>query len=384
MLSLAQRNTFVEQSEIRAMTLACAKVGGINLAQGVCDLEVPAVVREGAARAMADGYNIYTRFDGLPELRRAIADHEKTFKGLTYDPEGEVVVSCGGTGAFYAACLALLNPGDEVLVFEPFYGYHVLTLASLDLKAVPVPLHAPEWGFTLEDLNRLATPRTRALVVNTPMNPLGKVFSRQELAVVAEFAKARDLFVFTDEIYEHFVYDGLTHVAPASLPGMRERTIAMSGLSKIFSITGWRLGYAVCDRKWAGAIGHFNDLVYVCAPAPLQMGAAKGLAELPRSYYEGVAADHLSKRARMCAALDRAGLTPIVPQGAYYVLADLTRLPGADDRERALFLLKETGVACVPGRAFFSGGQGAGLGRFCFSKKDPVLDEACARLARLG
>ncbi len=384
MLTLSRNHDAVSQSEIRAMTIACAKAGGINLAQGVCDLDVPSVVTAGAAQAMQDGYNVYTRFDGLIELRRAIADKQKRFTGLAYDPEGEVTVSCGATGAFYCACLALLDPGDEVIMFEPYYGYHVSTLASVGAKTVPLRLSAPGWSFTPADLTRLATPRTKALVLNSPMNPLGKVFTRAELQMVADFARERDIFVFTDEIYEHFLYDGAEHFSLATWPGMRERTIVISGLSKIFSITGWRLGYTLCDARWAKAIGHFNDLVYVCAPAPLQMGAARGLNELPESYYHGVAAEHLGKRERMCRALTTAGLTPIVPQGAYYVLADLSRLPGADDRERAMFLLEQTGVACVPGRAFFSDASGAGLGRFCFSKRDPALDEACARLARLG
>lgn len=384
MLSLSQRHTWVEQSEIRAMSIACARVQGINLAQGVCDLDVPAVVTNGVTEAMEAGYNIYTRFDGLPELRRAIADKQRRHTGLDADSEGEVVVSCGATGAFYCACLALLDPGDEVLVFEPFYGYHVSTLTAVGARPVFVRLTAPDWTFTEKDLERAASPRTKALVLNTPMNPLGKVFTREELQVIADFAARRDLFVFTDEIYEHFTYDGAEHVCPATLPGMRERTITISGLSKIFSITGWRLGYLICDRRWSQTIGHFNDLVYVCAPAPLQMGAARGLNELPGSYYQDVAREHLSKRERFCRALETAGLPPIVPRGAYYVLADISRLPGADDRERAMHLLERTGVACVPGRAFFSDASGAALARFCFSKKDPVLDEACQRLGRLG
>lgn len=382
-LQVSSRSALVSQSEIRSMTLECAKRNGLNLAQGVCDLDVPPEVIAGAKRAMDDGYNIYTRYDGLEPLRRAVAEKQKRFTGLDVDPECEVVVSNGATGAFYSACMALLNPGDEVILFEPYYGYHVNTLLALQAVPVFAQLRAPDWDFSLEDLQRLATPRTRAILINTPVNPCGKVFSREELILLADFAVKRDLFVFTDEIYEHFVYDGLSHLCPATLPGMKERTIVISGLSKIFSVTGWRLGYAICDAKWSRAIGFCNDLVYVCGPAPLQMGAAAGLAGLPDSYYRDVSRDHERKRDLFCAALAQAGLTPLVPRGAYYALADMSRLPGATGKDKAMHLLERTGVACVPGKAFFRGAAGENLGRFCFAKKDPVLLEACERLKRL-
>lgn len=382
-LHVSAKSSLASQSEIRAMTLACAKAGGVNLAQGVCDLDVPPVVIAGAKKAMDDGYNIYTRYDGLAPLRQAIAEKQRRFTGLAADPEREIVVSNGATGAFYSACMALLNPGDEVILFEPYYGYHVNTLLAMDLTPVFVELTAPDWSFSAQDLARAASPRTRAILINTPVNPCGKVFNREELSWIADFARERDLFVFTDEIYEHFVYDGLTHLCPATLPGMKERTIVISGLSKVFSVTGWRLGYAICDARWAQPIGFCNDLVYVCGPAPLQMGAAAGLAGLPDAYYEGISRDHQGKRDRFCAALAKAGLAPHVPRGAYYALADLSRLPGETGKDKAMFLLERTGVACVPGEAFFRGGTGRNLGRFCFAKKDPVLNEAIARLARL-
>ena len=295
-LKVSGRRHLVAQSEIRNMTLECARVGGINLAQGVCDLPVPEPVLRGAEEAMRAGTNIYTRFDGLPDLRRAIAAKQTRYTGMEVDPESMVVASAGATGAFYAACLALLNEGDEVLVFEPYYGYHIVTLASLGIKPVYVTLEPPHWNFTARDLEDAVTDRTRALILNTPSNPAGKVFSREELGVIADFADSHDLFVFTDEIYEHFVFDGREHVAPATLPGMAKRTITISGFSKVFAVTGWRLGYAICDPEWALPIGHFNDLVYVCAPAPLQMGCARGLEELGPDYYQGVSDDHQKKR----------------------------------------------------------------------------------------
>jgi aminotransferase len=382
-LRASKRRPLVAQSEIRNMSIECARVGGINLAQGVCDLPVPDVVIRGAEEAMERGSNIYTRYDGRLELRTAIAARQRRATGMDVDPEGQVVVSSGATGAFYSACLALLDEGDEVVVFEPYYGYHIVTMASLGIKPVFVTLAPPRWEFSAEDLERVVTPRTRAMILNTPSNPAGKVFSRAELELVADFAQAHDLFVFTDEIYESFVFDGLTHIAPATLPGMARRTITISGLSKVFAITGWRIGYAICDPEWALAIGHFSDLVYVCAPAPLQLGAARGLDELGDDYYTGVSDDHQKKRDLFCGVLRDIGLTPHVPSGAYYILADVSSLPGATAKARALHLLEQTGVACVPGSAFYRGQTGETLARFCFAKEMNILEDAMRRLRTL-
>ncbi len=226
------------------------------------------------------------------------------------------------------------------------------------------------------------TSRTRAIVLNTPANPSGKVFTAEELRIIADFAVIHDLFVFTDEIYEHFIYDGRKHLSPASMPGMRERTITISGLSKTFSITGWRIGYALCDARWAQTIGYFNDLIYVCAPAPLQIGVAEGLRTLGQDYYEGLAGQYRRKRDMICRALGGAGMTAFIPQGAYYVLADVSRVPGTNSKEKAMEILRQTGVASVPGMAFYHDG-GESLVRFCFAKEDSVLEEACDRLKAL-
>ena len=382
-LKLSKRHEWVLQSEIRNMSLECDRLGGINLSQGVCDTEVPIVVRRGAQQAMDDGVNIYTRYDGLEELREAIALKQKLFTGMEVDAEKEIVVSAGATGAFYCACLALLDPGDEVIVFEPYYGYHVNTLVATQAVPVYVRMAPPEWVFSREDLQRVVTARTRAIVINTPANPSGKVFTTAELAIIAGFAVENDLFVFTDEIYEHFVYDGHKHIPPATLSGMTERTITISGLSKTFSVTGWRIGYCICDSRWTQAIGYFNDLVYVCAPAPLQVGVAKGLLGLEPKYYQNLPGEYKRKRDKICDALTAAGLRPFVPQGAYYVLADVSLLPGKSSKERAMYLLQKTGVACVPGEAFYADGSGEDLARFCFAKQDDVLDEACRRIRSL-
>ncbi|HKD79245.1 MAG TPA: pyridoxal phosphate-dependent aminotransferase [Candidatus Angelobacter sp.] len=381
-LSLSQRAARTVQSEIRAMSVACEKVQGINLAQGVCDTEVPEPVREGAKRAMDQGINSYTRAEGLAPIRQAIAEKMRRFNRIECDPETEIIVNSGATGAFYAACLALLNPGDEVILFEPYYGYHLNTLVAVEAVPLYVTLRAPDWKFNREDLERTVTLRTRAIVLNSPANPSGKIFSREEMEWIAAFARRHDLFVLTDEIYEYFVYEG-EHISIATLPGMRERTITMSGYSKTFSITGWRIGYTVCDRRWAQGISYFHDLIYVCAPAPLQMGVAEGIGRLPEKFYQEIGKEYVQKRDLLCNTLREIGLTPSVPNGAYYVLADASILPGRTSREKAMHLLHETGVASVAGSAFYHGGGGENLVRFCFAKTDAELAEACRRLRAL-
>jgi aminotransferase len=382
-LALSQRAARTVQSEIRVMSIECEKVKGINLAQGVCDTEVPEPVREAAKRAIDGGINSYTRAEGLAPIREAIAQKMLRFNGIQCDPETEVIVHSGSTGAFYASCLALLNPGDEVILFEPYYGYHLNTLVAAEAVPAFVTLRAPDWTFSSEDLERAVTPRTRGIMINSPANPSGKVFTREELEWIAAFAVRHDLIVFTDEIYEYFVYEG-RHISPATLPGMRERTVTISGYSKTFSITGWRVGYTICDRKWAQAIAYFHDLIYVCAPAPLQIGVAEGIVKLPESFYRQIAQDYVKKRDLLCGTLQEIGLTPSIPKGAYYVLADASILPGRNSKEKSMALLRETGVASVAGSAFYHGQDGENLIRFCFAKNDSDLEEACRRLKTLS
>jgi aminotransferase len=382
-LALSELAPGALQSEIRAMTTECDRIGGINLAQGVCDTPVPAAVEEAAIAAIRSGHNIYTRLDGIGRLRTAISQKQLRDYGLRYNPETEVLVASGATAGLHAAAMALLNPGDEVLLFEPFYGYHVNTLKSMRVLPVAVPLAEPDWALDVDALKAAITPKTRAIILNTPANPSGKVFSRAEIEIIAEAVRSHDLFLFTDEIYEYFVYDGAQHISPATLPGMRERTIVISGFSKTFSVTGWRLGYVTAAAKWMAAMAYFHDLTYVCAPSALQHGAAAGLEQLGPSFYQQIAADHQSKRERMISALRAAGFEPSVPAGAYYVLAKVSRLPGETAAQKARHLLAETGVAAVAGSAFFRAGRGEDLLRFCFAKKDHDLDEACARLREL-
>ena len=371
------------QSEIRAMSTACELMGGINLAQGVCDTPVPAPVEQEAIAAIRAGHNIYTRMDGITRLRAAISAKQQRDYGLRYDAESEVLVASGATAGLHAAAMALLNPGDEVILFEPFYGYHTATLKSMRVKPVLVPLSDPDFALYPDALQATITPRTRAIILNTPANPSGKVFTQAETETVCQACLEHDLFLITDEIYEYFVYDGARHIAPATLPGMRERTVVISGFSKTFSITGWRLGYVTADARWMPAMAYFHDLTYVCAPSAFQHGAAAGLEHLPPSFYKEIADSHQSKRERIVSALTDAGLTPTVPAGAYYVLADNSRLPGQTAAEKARVLLAATGVASVAGSAFFRPGHGENLLRFCFAKKDADLDDACARLRKL-
>ena len=379
-----QRMAALAHSEIRAMTQACVQAKGLNMAQGVCDTPVPPVVLRAAAQAMERGKNVYSRFDGLPELRQAIAKKLAQYNGIVADPETDVTVSAGATGSFHCACLALLNPGDEVILFEPYYQYHISALLAVEAVPVMVKMRAPDWTFSAAEVERAITSRTKAIIVNSPGNPSGKVFSRQELESIAAIAQHHDLFVFTDEIYEYFLYDGRTHVSLATLPGMADRTITIGGYSKTFSITGWRIGYSVAAARWAQAIGAMNDLLYVCAPTPLQAGVAVGIQELPDSFYRDLARDYQRKRDRFCQALAKAGLTPSIPQGAYYVLADTSRLPGTTGKERAMSLLETIGLAGVPGEAFFSGADGRQFIRFSYAKTDADIDDACRRIARLG
>jgi len=383
-LSLSQRSGRIEQAEIRAMTLECEKIGGINLAQGVCDTPVPKIIQEEAFRGMENGVNIYTRFDGIHELRGAIAEKAWKYNRIKANPETDVVVSAGSTGSFYCACLALLDPGDEVILFEPYYGYHINTLLAVETVPRYVRMEPPDWSFSEKELEKAATARTKAIVLNTPGNPSGKVFSPRELELIAEFAQRHDLFVFTDEIYEYFLYDGRIHISPGSLEALADRTITISGFSKTFSITGWRIGYSISSAKWANRIGYMNDLIYVCAPAPLQYGVAMGMSQLDSSFYEDLSREYSRKRGKLCDTLKQAGLRPHVPQGAYYILADVSSLPGNNSKKKAMYLLEQTGVACVPGEAFYHDASGKDLVRFCFAKTDQELNEACQRLGQFS
>lgn len=364
------------------MSVECERVGGINLAQGVCDTDVPEVVAAAVDKAVRAGCNSYTRHDGTARLRNALAMKLQRDNGLKFDADTQVVVSCGSTGAFYCAAMALLSPGDEVILFEPYYGYHLSTLQAVEAKAVYARLNAPDWAFDPAELERLITPRTKAIMVCTPANPCGKVWTRAELEWLAGYAQKHDLVVFTDEIYEYIAYDGHKHISPATIPGLAERCVTIGGYSKTYAITGWRIGYAACRADWAARIGQLNDLYYVCAPSPLQDAVAEGIEKLPEEFYAGLAAEYKAKRDKFCAALVKAGMKPWVPQGAYYVLADASSIEGKAGKDKAMNLLRATGVAAVPGESFYREGtpECENIIRFCYAKRQADIDEACRRL----
>ena len=378
---IAHRIADLRPSDIRLMTKECERLGGINLGQGLGDLTTPPLVREGAIKAIQEGRNTYTPSEGVTPLRLAIAEKLKRDNGLEVDPEQQIVISNGTTGAFAATLTALLNPGDGILLLEPYYGYHLNTILLSGLEPQFLPLSPPDFALNELALNAAVRTNTRAMVLCTPSNPSGKMFSAAELAIVERFAERHNLLIISDEIYEYITYDGRQHVSPASIGGLGKRTVSIMGFSKTFSITGWRLGYAVAEASLASAINLVNDLLYVCAPSPLQYGAAAGLQATPE-YFQNLRAEYQRKRDIICEGLADAGLTPLIPQGAYYVLANISHLGFPSSKAAAMALLEQTGVASVPGSSFYQSGLGEGLIRFCFAKDDATLREAVGRLRK--
>ncbi|HET6277789.1 MAG TPA: pyridoxal phosphate-dependent aminotransferase [Candidatus Polarisedimenticolia bacterium] len=380
----AARIEGLAQSDIRRMSLECARVGGINLGQGICDQPIEPAIKEAAIAAIRADHSTYTRLDGIDELRHAIAAKMRAYNRVECDPDGEVVVNVGSTGSFVTACLAFVDPGDEVILFSPFYGYHLNILKACGADLRFVNLSPPDWTFEPAAIEEAFSDRTRMVVINTPGNPCGKVFTRDELTLLADLCRRHDVLCVTDEIYEYILYDGREHVSAASLPGMEDRTITISGFSKTYAMTGWRIGYTVARRDLAARMAILNDLINVCAPAPLQHGVVAALA-LPPSYYERMRADYDRKRDLTAAACRDAGLSPFVPQGAYYMLADVSALGCADDREAARMILERGGVAVIPGSSFYADPRDGRMQvRLCYAKKMADLEEACRRIRALG
>jgi aspartate/methionine/tyrosine aminotransferase len=372
------------ESVIREMTRLVGLHGGINLAQGFPDFAAPQELKEAAVRAIREDVNQYAITWGAKSARQAIAAKFARFGGFPTDPETEITVTCGATEAMISTLLAVVDPGDEVIVFEPFYeNYGPDAILS---GAVPrfVSLSPPDWSFDPDDLRAAFGPRTRAIVINTPNNPTGKVFTREELQFIADLCIAHDVIAVTDEIYEHILYDGAEHVVLATLPGMRERTVTINALSKTYSVTGWRVGYAIAPPDLTQAIRKVHDFLTVGSPAPLQAAAATALA-FPDSYYEGLVRDYTARRDVLYDALCAAGFQTNRPKGAYYIMADFSAFgyPG-DDSAFARHLIQTIGVAPVPGSSFYRNPEdGRTLIRFCFPKKLDTLREAGERLARL-
>jgi aminotransferase len=378
----AQRAATFTESVIREMTRVASQYGAINLAQGFPDFPMPAPMKEAACAAINGDVNQYAVTWGAPALRVAIAEKYHRWYDMPVDPERELTVTCGATEAMAAVFLALIDPGDEVIVFEPYYENYGPDAILAGAKPVFVPLHWPDWHFDPDQLRAAFTNRTRAIVINTPHNPTGKVFNRAELTLIAELCQEHDVWAITDEIYEHIRYHGSHHVL-ATFPGMRERTITISGLSKTFSCTGWRLGFAIAPPRESVAIRKVHDFLTVGAPAPLQQAAAVGMA-FDIDYYNQMAQGYLRRRDRLCAPLAQAGFKFTPPDGAYYILADYSAFSDMNDTDFAMWLTREVGIATVPGSSFHSpGAKVPRYIRFVFCKKDDTLDAAAERLLTL-
>ena len=382
-LPIADRVKSVRQSDIRRYSAICAALGGVNLSQGICDQPAPEAVKRAAQRAIDDDHAIYTNLQGTSELRAAIAAKMSDFNGIECDTETEICVTVGAAGAFACAALATLNPGDECLTFSPFYSYHVNLVRMIGGEVRFVDLRAPDWGYDSKQLASAFTDRTRMVLINTPANPTGKVFSESELREIAELAERHNAWLVTDEIYEYITYDR-PHVSVGRFPQARPRTITISGASKTYAVTGWRIGYAVGPAEIISRIAVLNDLFYICAPAPLQHGVQAGLG-LPDSYYDEMRADYLRKRDLLVTTLREVGFTVYEPEGSYYLLAAFEEGRWPDATAAAEDILNELGVATVPGSAFYRNPEaGRHQLRFCYAKQMADLEDACARLRRLG
>ncbi len=378
--------TFTE-SVIREMTRICDAAGGFNLSQGFPDFNPPEEILEAAVAAMRRGCNQYPVTFGEPEFREAIAHKVARYNGITCDPATDITVTCGATEAMIATLKALVNPGDEVVIFEPFYeNYGPDSILS---GATPryVTLQPGDWSFDPQALAAAFNPQTKAIVINTPNNPTGKVFSRQELRAIADLCLEWDCYCVTDEVYEHIIFEGNQHLSMASLEGMAERTVTINSLSKSYSVTGWRVGWAIASPEITARIRKVHDFLTVGAPTPLQHAGVAAMA-MPPEYYRELQARYAHGRELLFGMLQEAGFQVGQPQGAYYILADagelMRRLGCADDFALARKLIELTGVASVPGTSFYATpGKGRDQVRFCFSKSPRMLEQVAQRLANL-
>jgi aminotransferase len=376
------------ESVIREMTRQAMQHGAVNLAQGFPDFSAPADIKRAAQEAVAADVNQYAITWGAKNLRNAIALQMQEWQGIAVDPETQITVCCGSTEAMISTLLAVCNKGDEVVIFEPFYENYgpdsVLSGAKpVFVKLRPPPTADGEWTFDERELRAAFHHQTKAIILNTPNNPTGKVFTRGELELIRDLCVEFNVLAITDEIYEHILYDGTQHISMASLEGMSERTVTINGLSKSYSVTGWRVGWAVGAPAITNAIRKVHDFLTVGAPAPLQEAGAAALG-LPRAYYENLATGYKARRDRLIPALAEAGFRCFRPRGAYYVMTDITVFGFADDVAFTKYLVTEIGVAAVPGSSFYNDPRdGAKQVRFAFCKKDATLDEAGRRLIKL-
>ncbi len=385
---LSEKVEHFTESVIREMTRQAMQYDAVNLAQGFPDFPAPAEIKKAAQDAIAADVNQYAITWGAKSLRNAIARQMQEWRGLTVDPEREIVVCCGSTETIVATLLAVCNKGDEVIVFEPFYENYGPDSIISGAKPRFVSLRPPqdpggEWTFDAQELREAFQHHTKAIILNTPNNPTGKVFSRKELELIRDLCVEYNVLAITDEIYDHILYDGAQHISIASLEGMRERTITINGLSKSYSVTGWRVGWAVAPPAITNAIRKVHDFLTVGAPAPLQEAGAAALS-LPPSYYQQLAERYRKGRDQLIPALEKAGFVCYRPRGAYYVMTDISAFGANNDVEFASYLVREIGIACVPGSSFYKHPKdGSQQVHFAFCKKPETLNEAERRLEEL-
>jgi aminotransferase len=368
------------ESVIREMTRVCLKHQGVNLAQGFPDFPAPAEIKEAAVQVIRADFNQYAITWGTPALRQAIADKFAWYNGVSMDPEREITVCCGSTEAMIASLMAIVNPGEEVIVFEPFYENYGPDTILCDATPRFITLHEPDWHFDDQELTRAFNNKTKAIIINTPNNPTGKVFSREELQFIADLCLKWGVVAVTDEIYEHILYDGAKHISIASLPGMRDQTITINSISKTYSLTGWRVGWAIAPYHLTASIRKVHDFLTVGAPHPLQEAAAKAL-RIDRSFYQTLADEYQERRNFLLGVLEDAGFRVWCPNGAYYIMTDVGHFGFPDDVAFAFYLVEKFGVATVPGSSFYSNPSlGATKVRFCFPKKMETLQRAAEKL----
>ncbi len=384
---VSRKASLFTESVIREMTREAMKYGAVNLSQGFPDFAAPEDIKRVAMQAIADDVNQYAITWGAKDFREAIARKTKRYLGFEIDPETEITVTCGSTEGMIAAMMATVDPGEEVIVFEPFYENYAPDAILSDARPRYVPLRAPDWSFDASELRAAFNPKTRAIIICNPNNPTGKVFTREEMEFIGGLCREFDALCFTDEIYEHILYprEGaeIEHISMAQIPGMRERTVIVNSMSKTYSVTGWRVGYCIASPEITSAIRKVHDFLTVGAAAPLQSAGAYALS-LPPTYYDRLQTDYRARRDLILPELEKAGFGTFSPDGAYYIMTDISGFGFKDDIEFTRHLIREVGVACVPGSSFYSDpALGSQQVRFCFCKKDETLLLAAERLRKL-
>jgi aminotransferase len=384
---VSQKASSFTESVIREMTREALKHGAVNLSQGFPDFSAPEDIKRKAMEAIASDVNQYAITWGSKDFRDAIARKTRSYLGLEIDPETEITVTCGSTEGMIAAMMATVDPGEEVIVFEPFYENYAPDAILSDARPRHVPLRAPDWNFDREELRRTFSDKTKAIILCNPNNPTGKVFTQEEMEFIAGLCQEFDALCFTDEIYEHILYPregaDIRHISMAQIHGMRDRTVVVNSMSKTYSVTGWRVGYCIAPPEITSAIRKVHDFLTVGAAAPLQAAGAYALS-LPQEYYDTLQTEYRARRDLLLPSLEAAGFTTFVPDGAYYIMTDISAFDFSDDVEFTKHLIREIGVACVPGSSFYSEpALGKQQVRFCFCKKDETLFAAADRLSKL-